>query len=93
MSGEDKAILLGQVLGKVDLLVGNVAALDTKASLRAKEMYIEIAKIKEEVGKLKAKVYWMAVILTILLNAIGKGADLLGLSATVANQDEGQGCG
>ena len=70
MSDEDKAILLGQILGKVEILVPSVAALDKKLDKRVDALYLELSKQK-------VRLYWMSGILVSLIGA-EKGAKLLG---------------
>ena len=78
MSEESKTLILGNILGKVELLVPAISTLDAKVDSRVGSLYREIAALRAEMSNLKMRVYLIAGILTLVLNALGKGADLLG---------------
>jgi len=59
MSDEDKTLILGKILGKMEILVPALTALDKKLDESDKALAAEISN-------LKAKVYWISGILTLL---------------------------
>ena len=67
MSNED--ILLGKVLGQVELVVSGVATLDIKIDRRVSSLYKENKELQAQISNLKAKVYWIAGILSTALGA------------------------